>query len=100
MTWYVGEKKFKSYDEMIEKEYPTWRQEFPRKEQQEKLKADVAPELMECWVGTKDVLTRYYGCKESTPKNWLDQVEPSKRLKANTFLAGYMKDKEEKINDV
>lgn len=85
---------------MIEKEYPTWRQEFPRKEQQEKLKADVAPELMECWVGTKDVLTRYYNCKENTPKNWLDQVEPSKRLKANTFLAGYMKDKEEKINDV
>jgi len=89
--WHRGDKKYDSYDEMIEKEFPGWRMEFPRKEQKEKLKADIAPELIECWVGTKDVLARYYDKKETTPKEWLQLVEPSKRLKANTFLEGYMR---------
>jgi len=89
--WSRGEKKFKSYDEMIDKEFPDWRAEFPRKEQTEKLTTEVAKEIKRAWVATKDVLARYHGRKEKTPKQWLELVEPSKRLPRDTVLDnGYM----------
>ncbi len=89
--WRIGEKKFDSYDEMIDKQFPTWRQEFPRKDQHEKLEADVPAKVKKCWIAIKDVLAHRYGKKENTPRSWFDEAKDVEPLKSDFYLEEYMK---------
>jgi len=90
-VWIRGPKRYNTYDEMIDQEFPEWRQEFPKKEKQEKLKAGEVPEeLKKAWVGMMPVLVKFYGKKENTPKDWLSLVGENERLPAETFLIDYM----------
>jgi len=88
--WWKGERMYQTYDDFISLEYPEWRKEFPTKEQAEKQVSSIPAELIECWVGTKDVLIQYYQYKDSTPKGWLEQVNVNRRLNPNVVVKGYI----------
>jgi len=91
--WIRGEKRYDTYDEMIDKEFGDWRQEFPKKEKQNNLKGEVPEELKKAWVGVMPVLVKFYGKKENTPKDWLSLVQENERLPADTMLENYMNKK-------
>jgi len=90
--WFMKEVEYKDYDEFIEKLYPTWRLDFPRKEKLDLKNSNVPQELIEGWVATRKVLTKRFGYVDKTPQNWIDQVESHKILNENIVIEGYVND--------
>jgi len=84
--------EYKDYDEFIEKEYPTWRLDFPTKEKLDLRSSNVPQELIEGWVATRNVFIKKFGYVADTPQNWIVQVEIHKVLNEDVVIKGYYND--------
>ena len=87
--WIIEEKTFKNLDDLINSKYPKWRAEFPTKDQVDKHRSIISPEIIEGWVATRDVLMNHFIYIDDTSDAWLEQVEISKRLDPAVSVEGY-----------
>jgi len=82
--WYDGN-NYNTFDEVIDKFLPSWRQNFPKVHEENRMSSYVPDKIKKCWLGVKDVLLMRQRLTldivDETPVEWEDLLPVSKRLK-------------------
>lgn len=89
-TWFRGSKKYSNFDDMINKAYPDWREEFPRKNQRNRQSDKIPKKYIECWLATKNVFLSYFRMNDNTPRQWYESTGiRGKPLSKDIVIEGY-----------